>query len=330
MLSGAVVFLCAAVIGAGAYVALFADDADDAPPRAVVTAPVAYVDDEPAAAEPHDDSRAAPAAREAGQAPLLSAADARRFRRLERTLSGSVGVAVAPLGDGPVKSLGKLRRGVAWSTMKVPVLVTLIRDRDGVDGLTARERTWARAAVTRSDNEAAKSLFAALERAHGGLVGASDELESTLRAAGDERTEVNTKPHPAGYTTFGQTSWTAGESARFYRQLARGCLMESEGNEYVTGLMRQVVADQRWGMGRAGLSGVKVGLKGGWGPGAGGAYLVRQSAIVGSGRRGYAISILARANDGSFASGIVLVDAVARWAARDLDERYLAPRAACE
>jgi hypothetical protein len=286
------------------------------------------VEEEPPASERH--AEAAPAARDAGTAPLLSAADARRFRRLERTLGGSVGVAVAPLGDGPVKSLGKLRRGVAWSTMKVPVLVTLIRDRDGVDGLNSRERAWAKAALTRSDNEAAKSLFAALERAHGGLIGASDELEDTLRAAGDERTHVNTKRHPAGYTTFGQTSWTAGESARFYRQLARGCLMQSDGNEYVLDLMGQVVSDQRWGMGRADLDGAKVALKGGWGPGTGGAYLVRQSAIVGSGRRGYAISILARANDGSFASGIALVDAVARWAARNLDERYLAPRAECE
>jgi beta-lactamase class A len=329
LLSAVAVFAVAAAAGAGVFLAVTSTGDGPSEVKPVVTAPVAYVeeeDDRPAGA-----GVAAETATGADAATsLLSAADVRRFERLQRTLGGSVGVAIAPLGDGPLKSLGKLRRGAAWSTMKVPVVVTLIRDRDGLDGLSSQERAWARAALTRSDNDAAKSLFAALERARGGLAGASDELESTLRAAGDKRTQINTKPNPNGFTTFGQTSWTAGESARFYRQLARGCLMERDANKYVLGLMRQVVADQRWGMGRARLNGAPVALKGGWGPGPGGAYLVRQSAVVGSGHRGYVISILARADDGSFGSGIRLVDRVADWAAGAVEPRVDRPAVGCD
>ena len=49
-------------------------------------------------------------------------------------------------------------------------------------------------------------------------------------------------------------------------------------------------------------------FKGGWGPEDGGGYLVRQSAIVGSGNGGYVFSMLALPRDGSFATGTRMLD----------------------
>src|SRR5580698_3812124 len=53
------------------------------------------------------------------------------FARLARGLPGRVGIAFAPLGGGSIRPLGPLQVAHAWSTMKVPVLVTLMRHLEG-------------------------------------------------------------------------------------------------------------------------------------------------------------------------------------------------------
>jgi hypothetical protein len=75
-------------------------------------------------------------------------------------------------------------------------------------------------------------------------------------------------------------------------------------------LMRQVVAEQRWGLGSAGTT---AAFKGGWGPGADGRYLVRQMGVVQVGGRPLAVSLLTEAADGSFATGAASATAIARW-----------------
>ena len=68
----------------------------------------------------------------------------------------------------------------------------------------------------------------------------------------------------------------------FYDALASGCPLSDSGSEYVLNLTRNVVPEQRWGLGEAGFDpSWSVGMKGGWGPEAGsGAYLVRQSGVA--------------------------------------------------
>lgn len=323
-LAGVVVLIVSACIGAGAYV-LVSGQFQDQKSVAVTPPGVEAVTPEVEAVEPADDGKkAAPKL-----TPLIGEEADASFSRMAADSGGTVGVSVVPLGRGAFQSFGNLSSGHAWSVMKVPVLVTLLRERGGPDGLSSRERSWAAAALTQSDNAAAKALFGALESSNGGLEGASDALQQTLRDAGDDSTVINTTANASGFTTFGQTEWSAKESARFFRAVANGCLLEAGGTDFVLNLMQQVVGGQRWGMGSVPLGRGPLALKGGWGPEDGGPYLVRQSAIVGSGSRGYVVSIIAQGS-GSFESGIAVVNEAAAWVANNANHRSSRPVAGCQ
>jgi hypothetical protein len=239
------------------------------------------------------------------------------FRRLEATLPGPVEVALLPLRGGRVTHLGGDAPARGWSTTKVPVLVALLRRR-GAAGLSPRERAEARLAITASDNPSILELFGAL----GGPAAASGYVQAVLRASGDATTIVATAPPPAGaVTSFGQTEWTPGAAARFFRALAIGALLPPAQTAYVLGLMERIVPAESWGLGSAGFA-VPVAFKGGWGPGPGGRYLVRQSGIVAPGsRRGVAVSLVAHppAGPGSFATGTRMLTRTARWLRAELE-----------
>ncbi len=241
------------------------------------------------------------------------------FARFAATQPGSIGVAVSPLGAPNVVTFGSLQVGHGWSTMKVPVLVTLLDQlAKGGQRLDAAGQDDATRALHASDNSAAEALFARLEQLDGGVDGASAAVQDTLRRAGDTATLVNTAPNASGFTTWGQTQWSATGEVTFYRALAAGCLLSPADTSYVLGLMQGVESDQRWGAGSAGYPpSVALGFKGGWGPEDGGGYLVRQSAIVGAGAgRGWVLSYLAKPSDGSFGTGTQMLTALATWAAR--------------
>ncbi len=261
---------------------------------------------------------------------LLTAGARASFAALAGTLGGQAGLAVAPLGAGAIQTLGALQDGHAWSTMKVPVLTTLLADDERSEQtLTPEQQTDATLALEESDNVAAEALFTELERVHGGLLPASEAVQQTLADAGDLATHINTAPNDEGFTTWGQSLWSPSGEVRFYRTLARGCLLDSQDSEYVLGLMRKVIPAQRWGAGEAGYpSTVALGFKGGWGPQNGGGYLVRQTAIVGSGRSGYVLSMIALPSGGAFTEGTAMLTTIASWVRRHLPVRS-APPAAC-
>ena len=94
--------------------------------------------------------------------------------------------------------------------------------------------------------------------------------------------------------------------------------------------MSNVIPSQRWGAGSAGYpSAVPLAFKGGWGPESGGAYQVRQTAIVGSGDHGYVVSMLALPASGSFSDGTNMLTALATWARQHLDLNATRPPAGC-
>jgi hypothetical protein len=228
-----------------------------------------------------------------------------------------------------VQSFGEFQSAHAWSTIKVPVLVTLLHDLERAGGqLSAQQRANATLALEQSDNAASEALFSDLEQLHGGLVAASAALQGQLRAAGDQRTIINTARNDQGFTTYGQSLWPVSGEVIFYRALARGRLLTAQHTAFVLGLMSNVIGSQRWGAGAAGYpAATPLAFKGGWGPDSSGAHEVRQTAIVGSGARGYVVSMLARPASGSFADGTALVTALARWARENLDAG--APPAPC-
>jgi len=245
----------------------------------------------------------------AGNGVLTADADA-SFDSLARTLPNRVQIALLPLAGGPIQSLGGNAVAHGWSTTKVPVLAALIKAR-GREGLTSAERSSAAAAITASDNASILSLFADLERIKGGLVGASDYVQSLFRLSGDQRTVVATaSPPPGAVTTFGQTEWSPSASVTFMSALGRGCLLSSSQTDYVLGLMQNIEPGESWGLGSAGFR--AVAFKGGWGPESGG-YLVRQAGIINVGSpRAVAVAIVARP-PGSFASGTETLTRTATW-----------------
>jgi hypothetical protein len=249
---------------------------------------------------------------------LLRAGATTSWETLVRSTPAQLGLVIAPLGGGTVHAFGPLQTGHAWSTLKVPILTTLMRE----GSLSPEEEGWSRAALTASDNEAAAALFGKLEAAHRGLDGASRAVEGTLHRAGDGETVVATAtPPPGAMSTFGQTEWSLRDSARFLHALGRGCLLDHAGTAYVLDLMEEVVPEQRWGLGEASFSpSWQVSLKGGWGPegSASGPYLVRQSGILRHGDRGVAVAMIAQADSGSFDAGIEAIGRISAWLAENL------------
>jgi len=264
-------------------------------------------------------------ARDGGQAlPWTIPSTARSsFARLQASLPGPVGVAIAPLDGGPVRELGGAQRGHAWSTMKVPVIVAYLI-RLGVTGHPPGELddTDIELAIEQSDNEAVNAIFSRLEILDGGLVVASEAIERELRISGDNLTVVNTIPNEDGFSTFGQTEWSLSASALFYRALASGCLTTRADTNWILTLMSRITPVQRWGAGEAGVPpDVRLAFKGGWGPQATDAYLVRQTAVVGAGRSGYVLAMLARppgTGSASFQAGQAMLTETAKWAFRAL------------
>ena len=203
--------------------------------------------------------------------------------------------------------------------MKVGVLVALLRTGGN---LSVDQRLLAKAAITRSDNASVNVLFQNLEQDSGGLEPASGAIEELLREAGDQVTMVNTADPGNGFSTFGQTLWSPSESAKFFRTLARGCLLPPEQTRYVPGPMESIAPDEAWGSGTGGFpASTRVAFKGGWGPEPSG-YLVRQAGIIGSSAAGAVVSMVSEARD--FATGTQVLTSVARWLRSYLN---LVPRA---
>jgi hypothetical protein len=239
---------------------------------------------------------------------LLSEADVASFERLERRLGGESGIAVSSLGVGRrVLEAGTLRSGVAWSTIKVAIAAAVI------DAGLPAGHPQLRRAITASDNAAAEQLWARL----GGGAEAGVAVEEQL---GDD-TVVQTRRVRAGFTPFGQTEWPLRAQTRYVAGLA--CTPEGA---RVLGLMSDVVASQRWGLGRTGH---RAELKGGWGPAPDGDYLVRQTGVITLRGRPIAVSLMTEPADGTFPGGTRNATAIARWAAGHIDPTAAPRRPRC-
>jgi len=233
-----------------------------------------------------------------------------------RSVPARLGIAAAPLGPGSERSFGPLQRGHAWSSIKVPILVTRMRE-TGDTGLDAEESAWAREALTESDNAAAAALFDRIAAAQGGHDDAALAVQAVLRRAGDHATAIATAPPPPGaISTYGQSLWSLGASTAFFRALGRGCLLSPAATTYATGLMEEVIPEQRWGLGEATFPARwQIAMKGGWGPeeSSTGPYLVRQSGLLLHGKSGIAVALMAQADSGSFGDGVAAIDRLAGW-----------------
>jgi hypothetical protein len=224
-----------------------------------------------------------------------------------RGLGGEVGVVAGPPGGDHTESAGGLLTGSAWSTIKVPIALTLLRDVGGPTALSGVQRGQVERALTLSDNNAAAELFGELGRRYGGANGAAGAVTEVLRAGGDTSTIVSTQGRD-GFSTYGQTEWSLAAQQRFMVGLAAGCIADRASTEYVLDLMGRVTSDT-WGLGSLGHS---AQWKGGWGPGTDGRYLVRQMGVIDYNGRQLIVGIAARSNDGQFASSQAIATQLAQ------------------
>jgi len=213
------------------------------------------------------------------------------FHELSSRLSAEVGIAIASVGSSPV-SLGTWSSGAAWSTSKVPLVIAALRAGVGTGELVALT-------ITESDNAAAEELWSRL----GDPADAARQVSAIIREAGDAATAVESRRLREGYTAFGQTRWSLAEQARF----AAGLAQVAEAS-HVVDLMRGLTTDHRWGLAAKGFA-----AKGGWGPGLGDDYLVRQFGIVPTASGTVGVAIAAEVHDGGYEAGVDVVNRLAEW-----------------
>lgn len=233
---------------------------------------------------------------EQGFPVLLAAALAQRVNAVEAQTGARIGVALAPVGSRGAAPLvaGSLTTAPGWSTMKVPLVMAVQRRA----GLTGTRGGWATAAITRSDNDAAARLYAAL----GSPATASGLVEAELARHQDGATAVPTRQLRPPFSVIGQARWSVANSARFAATLP--CSADAQP---VWRLMGQVQSSQRWGIGR--IPGVH--FKSGWGPEPNGRYVVRQIGTLPTSGGEVAVSLLVQGSDGSFSASVAALDQVA-------------------
>lgn len=253
----------------------------------------------------------------AGGGALLDAEDRVSFDQLAQRLGGRVGVTVGSAGSPDSEPLGSLTTGKAWSTIKLALVGKVLEDAGGPGGLSAAVRQSIEQALTASDNDAAARLFDGLKASHGGLAGAAEAVGSVLREAGDEQTVISTQGRD-GFSPYGQTDWSLVQQHRFMSRLAGGCVLDKASVNYILQLMGRVVDGQRWGLGSAGLP---ARFKGGWGPGIGGGYLVRQVGLLepGGGKGSVVVALAAEPASDDFAAGTQMLSELAKWVAANVN-----------
>ncbi len=240
-------------------------------------------------------------------AVALPSSLAASFDELQHRVADSIGVALAPVGDPvAVFTRGPWTTGAAWSTIKVPLSLALLRRQATPGAFTATMR----AAITVSDNGAAQAMWDQL----GAHQSAADKVGAILAEAGDTSTRVEPEVTRAGFTAFGQTRWPLLRQAQFAAHAA--C---DPRNTAVLDLMGEISAGQRWGLGS--IANVK--FKGGWGPDTDGRYLVRQFGILPTANGQVAVAIAADA--GEFGEGTAVLSQIASWLGEHLPDLPAGP-----
>ncbi|MFZ1163700.1 serine hydrolase [Mycobacterium sp.] len=213
------------------------------------------------------------------------------FQALSSSLSATVGIAITSVTGRPI-AFGTWLSGAAWSTSKVPLAIAALRAGVGSHDLVALT-------IAQSDNLAAEKLWSQL----GNTVDAAQQVQAVIREAGDAATMVESRRLRAGYTAFGQTRWSLADQARFAAGLAH--LPDASP---VVDLLGSLCVEHRWGLAAKGFA-----AKGGWGPGLGDDYLVRQFGIVSTAWGTVGIALAAEVREGEYEAGVDVVNSLTDW-----------------
>ena len=215
-------------------------------------------------------------------------------------------VAVA-LYDRSTGTACTYRAGVKYdsaSVVKATLLAALMRQaQEAHRGLTNREKSLAKAMITKSDNTATTKLWKQVK-----VKGVQHFLNLAKM--------TNTKPGSGGY--WGLTQITAGDEVKLLRLLtSTNKVLTKTSRSYELWLMNKVVSGQRWGVPAGAPSDATVHVKNGWLPRATHKWRVHSiGAFTGNGHD-YGIVVLSE-DDKTMDYGVATIQRIARAIHGDL------------
>jgi beta-lactamase class A len=221
-----------------------------------------------------------------------------RVNAAARAARARVAVAVHDYRTGITCSYASSRAYDSASVVKASILATLLlQAQDHHRSLTATERSWATASITRSDNAATDNLW--------NRIGGNKGLAAFLKRAG----MTHTVPGSGG--TWGLTRITAADETVLLRALARPGLLTAASRSYELGLMRKVISSQRWGVTTGAAPGTTAALKNGWLPRATAGWRVHSIGYVTGNGHDYVLAVLSD-NNSTMSSGVTVVNSLSR------------------
>jgi hypothetical protein len=210
---------------------------------------------------------------------------------------GNVSIAVYDRKTGLSVSVGGAADYQTASVVKVDIVAALMLQRQaGGQSLTSPEKEWARAALTRSDNEGATNLYAAIGGA-GGLAAANEKLG--LKASDPS-------------ASWGMTTTTADDQIRLLRSISSvSGPLSAENRQLLQGWMASVVSSQYFGVPAGETDAAKaVYVKVGWVDldDQDGRYATNSIGRIVEDRHDWLIAVLSDQNE-DLGSGRTLIDA---------------------
>ncbi|MFH9612372.1 serine hydrolase [Streptomyces pratensis] len=255
---------------------------------------------------PDDASTAVAAVSSASSPPAVTGGS----EEPEVDLDAELADALAPLADGADVTVAVLDTesgtGAAYgdgaydtaSIVKVDILAALLlQAQDEGRELNGAEHAYAEAMIRRSDNTSATELLK--------VIGGEDGLDAANERLGLTATKAA--------QAWGLTQTTAADQVRLLEAVSgTDSELSPASRAYMTELMGQVEADQRWGVSAAGTGAV---LKNGWMPRTTtGLWDVNSIGRVESGGHTLLVAVLSRGH-ATKEAGIALVESVAKAAA---------------
>lgn len=236
--------------------------------------------------------------------PALASRLSRDILAALKNRSSTVALTVADRVKGIVCALRQGLHFDSASVVKVTILGALLRRAmEQHRSLTSSEVSLTTAMITRSDNNAATTLWARLGRG---------SLQHFLNLAKMTETVLG----PDGY--WGLTQITAHDEMTLLRLLtSNNTVLNAASRAYARGLMARVTASQRWGVPAGTPAGVTVHVKNGWLPRPTHGWRIHSVGTFSGRGRYYLIAVLTQDN-ATMAYGVRTIENVAEVIHRDL------------
>lgn len=220
-------------------------------------------------------------------------------------LPGQVGMLIAGAGGpGPQAMVGEPVRGPALSIINLPLSGLVLRGTDGPGAARPETRNQIEAAVSRSDEAAAKALMSQLEQTNGGTAGAMAALGEAVQSEGVSGV-ASAGGNGSGTPGADQMLWPLDSQVRYMAALAGGCLATGASRRFLLASMGPAEGRETFGIGSAGTSARWIS---GSGEGLNGRTIVRQLGTIESGGQTVVVAMVAAPEDGEVDTGKEMLD----------------------